>query len=371
MGDYGRILAALHEAEALAEALDDPRRLARVSSFLSAHFNFIGAYDQAITAAQRALALAMTSGDTVQAAAEANHTLGRAYQFQGDFRRALDCFTQAVETLEGVRRHERFDRAFLPAVQSRAWLAWCHAELGTFAEGRALGEEGLRIAEAVAHPVSLMLAWWGIGLLALLQGDLPRALPLLERVMGMCQDTGLTAWSPLIAEPTLGAAYTLGGRVADALPLLTQALEQLMSMERVDFQARCHLSLGEAHMLAGHLEEAHTLTDRALAHAREHQERGNQAYALRLLGEIAARREPPEIALAETHYRQALTLAAELGMRPLQAHCHRGLGTLYAASGQREQACAELAAAIDLYRAMDMTFWLPEAEAALAQVEGR
>ena len=242
LGDYGRILAALHEAEALAEALDDPRRLARVSSFLSGHFSFIGAYDQAITAAQRTLALAMTSGDTVLAAAEANHTLGRAYQFQGDFRRALDCFKQVVEALEGVRRHELFDRAFLPDVQSRAWLAWCHAELGMFAEGRALGEEGLRIAEAVAHPVSLMLASWGIGLLALLQGDLPRALPLLERVMGMCQDTGLTAWSTLIAEPSLGAAYTLGGRVADALPLLTQALEQLMSMERVDFQARCHLS---------------------------------------------------------------------------------------------------------------------------------
>ena len=58
-------------------------------------------------------------------------------------------------------------------------------------------------------------------------------------------------------------------------------------------------------------------------------------------------------------------------MRPLQAHCHRGLGTLYATIGQREQARAELSAAIALYRAMDMTFWLPQAEAALAQVRGK
>ena len=122
-------------------------------------------------------------------------------------------------------------------------------------------------------------------------------------------------------------------------------------------------------MLASHLEEAHTLAQRALAHACEHQERGNHAYALRLLSEIAARREPPEIALAETHYRQALALAAELGMRPLMAHCHRGLGTLYAMTGQREQAHTELTAALDLYRTMDMTFWLPQAEAALVQVE--
>ena len=67
----------------------------------------------------------------------------------------------------------------------------------------------------------------------------------------------------------------------------------------------------------------------------------------------------------------ALALADELGMRPLQAHCHRGLGTLYAKIGRLEQARAELSTAIDLYRAMEMTFWLPQAEAALAQVEGR
>ena len=98
------------------------------------------------------------------------------------------------------------------------------------------------------------------------------------------------------------------------------------------------------------------------------QERGNQAYALRLLGEIVARREPPESASAEPHYRQALALAEELGMRPLQAHCHLGLGTLYAQTGRPEPARAELTAAIALYRYMEMTFWLPQAEAALAQV---
>jgi Flp pilus assembly protein TadD len=78
---------------------------------------------------------------------------------------------------------------------------------------------------------------------------------------------------------------------------------------------------------------------------------------------------PPDAALAEDHYRQALALAEELGMRPLQAHCHRGLGTLYANTGQQEQARTELATASDLYRAMDMIFWLPQAEAALVQVE--
>ena len=86
-------------------------------------------------------------------------------------------------------------------------------------------------------------------------------------------------------------------------------------------------------MLAGRLEEAQTLAKHALALDREYQERGYEAYALCLLGEIAAQRQPLEMAPAETHYQQALALAEALGMRPLQAHCHRSLGTLYAVTG--------------------------------------
>jgi Flp pilus assembly protein TadD len=96
--------------------------------------------------------------------------------------------------------------------------------------------------------------------------------------------------------------------------------------------------------------------------------RGNEARTLWLLGEIAMRRDPPDVTPAEAHYQQALALAEELGMRPLQAHCHRGLGTLYARIGQRAHARTELATAIDLYRTMDMMFWLPQTEAALARV---
>jgi Flp pilus assembly protein TadD len=124
-------------------------------------------------------------------------------------------------------------------------------------------------------------------------------------------------------------------------------------------------------MLADRLEEAHTLVEQGLALARAHQERGHQAYALRLLGAIAAHRDPPEVEQAEAAYQQALALAEELSMRPLRAHGHLGLGTLYAKIGRLEQARVELSTAIELYRAMDMPFWLPEAAAALAQVEGR
>ena len=106
--------------------------------FLSYHFYIMGAYDQAIAAAQRALALATAGGDVVLHAL-ANMYLGVAYQAQGDYRRAIDCLGQTVAFLDGARRRERFGQVFLPAVHSRAWLAACHAELGTFAAGEALG----------------------------------------------------------------------------------------------------------------------------------------------------------------------------------------------------------------------------------------
>ena len=347
-GDLRRLLAVLREAETLAVALNDARRLAQISVSLTVYFRHIGAYDQARVTAQRALALATASGDGgLQALA--NLYLGIAYQAQGDYRQAIGSIGQTVASLDGARRYERFGQAVLPAVHARTHLAMCYAELGAFAEGTALGEEGLQIAQEVAHPGSLMWASYGNGLLFLRQGDLRWAFPLLEQAMGICQDADFPAFFASTAV-ALGAVYILAERIAEAMPLLTRALEQATATERVEPQVFCRLFLGEAQVLAGHLKEAHSLTAHTLALARERQERGHQAYALRLLGEIAARRDPLTSQQTEDHYQQALALAEELGMRPLQAHCHRGLGVVYATAGQREQARAELATAVEMYR---------------------
>jgi tetratricopeptide (TPR) repeat protein len=246
-------------------------------------------------------------------------------------------------------------------------LSLCLAEVGAFAKGIAVGEEGMHIAEAVQHPVSLVSAHRGIGQSYLRQGDLHQALPLLERAAGICEDADLPFHFSLLA-PVLGAAYVRCGRVDEAVRLLERVIEQTTSSGIMGGQTPLLFTLGEAHLRAGRLEEARTLAARALEHARTYQERGHEAYALRLLGDIATHRDPPEVEEADASYRQALLLANELGMRPLQAHCHLGRGTLYAKMGQRQQAHAELSAAIALYHAMDMTFWLPQAEAALAQV---
>jgi predicted ATPase len=80
-GNLGRSLPYLREAESLAMSLDDSRRLGWVLLFLASHCNQVGAYDQAIAAAQRALALAAAGGDVVL---RANQYLGQAYEAQGN-----------------------------------------------------------------------------------------------------------------------------------------------------------------------------------------------------------------------------------------------------------------------------------------------
>src|SRR5262249_55669425 len=128
------------------------------------------------------------------------------------------------------------------------------------------------------------------------------------------------------------------------------------------------IRLSEAYLLAGREADARAAVQRALGLARQHKERGNEAYTLRLLGEIAAREEPLDVGKAEDHYRQALALAEDLGMRPLIAHCQVGLGKLYRRSGNLPLAKEHLHKGIALMREMEMGLWLEQAEAELREL---
>jgi tetratricopeptide (TPR) repeat protein len=241
-------------------------------------------------------------------------------------------------------------------------LAWYLADVGEFVEAIACGEEGIRLAETMDHPWSLVITCAGAGLVSLRHGNLSAAIPVLERGLRVCQSADLFLFFPRLAS-TLGLAYALSGRLGEGLPLLAQAVEQSAAMQIVFLHTPWLIQLSEGYRVAGRLDEAAHTAMRALELARAHQERGHQVHALRLLGDVAAHREPPEVETAETHYRQAMTLAEGLGMRPLVAHCHLGLGKLCRRTGEREQARDHLATATTLYREMDMRFWLEQAEA--------
>jgi class 3 adenylate cyclase/tetratricopeptide (TPR) repeat protein len=363
---HARIFDHLHAAEALAERLGDDQRRGQIAGYLCISFVAMSEPDQAIAAGQRALALATTSGAfDVQVIAQTH--LGIAYYHAGDFRQALDTSRQVMGLLTGELRSISFGLVVLPAVTSRLYVAWSLAEMGRFAEGAGVGEEAMRLAEEAEQPFGLGSALMAVGLLSRRQGALHTAIHILERGLRLCQSANIPFYFPVIAS-SLGATYALAGRVAEALPLLDQILEHIVTGSLTPYRPLLHTELSEAYLLVGRVDEARALAERLLDLSRTHTGHGYQAHAYRLLGDIATHRDPPDIAQAEAHYCQALALAEELGMRPLQAHCHRGLGTLYARMGRSEQARSALSAALDLYRTMEMTFWLPQAEAALAAV---
>ena len=128
--------------------------------------------------------------------------------------------------------------------------------------------------------------------------------------------------------------------------------------------------LGEAHLLAGRRDDAAAVARHALDLAHRQKERGNEAWVLRLLGDLAAHADPPDFEAAEGHHTLALARANELGMRPLSAHCHLGLGKIYRGIGDGVKAQEHLTAAARMYREMDMGFWLEKAEADLGPPHG-
>jgi tetratricopeptide (TPR) repeat protein len=170
---------------------------------------------------------------------------------------------------------------------------------------------------------------------------------------------------PCLSTP--GHAYALSGRLSEALPLLEQCVAPATFAQSARHSFP-FINLGEGYLLAGQVNDALEVGTRGFEYARGRKDRGMQAWALRLLGEIASHGDPLNPPRAQTCYREASTLAGELAMRPVVAHCHLGLGKLYRRAGEREQAREHLTAATTMYREMDMRFWLEKAEAEMTEL---
>jgi tetratricopeptide (TPR) repeat protein len=165
----------------------------------------------------------------------------------------------------------------------------------------------------------------------------------------------------------MASAYALTGRVADALPLLAQAEHELRAGHQHGLLIGRPITylpgaLIQGYLEVGQLDEALDQGLRAPDDLHGRNERGRQASVLKLVGDVVFRRNPEEHERPEVSYGQALILADELGMRPLAAHCHLGLGKLYRRTGKSEQAQAHLTTATPMYREMGMTYWLEKLE---------
>jgi len=246
------------------------------------------------------------------------------------------------------------------------WLARCLAELGEFDESIDAGRRGVALAEEVGSPYIMAAAYSGLGYGWLVKGDLPAATRVLERACSVSREANLALYRPQ-AVRFLGAAYLFAGRIEEGVALVRAAADEVESKKLLMQHAVVLGVLGEACLLAGRTDEAAAAAHRALSLAQERGQRGDAAAALYVLGEAAAR-GALDSGDPEQHYLTAIALSGELGMRPLLARAHLGIGRLYFRSGARDRAEDHLLIATRQFITSDMPLWLRQATMTLSEL---
>jgi class 3 adenylate cyclase/tetratricopeptide (TPR) repeat protein len=365
LGESGRMGILLDEAEALAEAVGDQRRLGNALTYKVVQFGRAGDFAAALQVGRRALAIGESQAD-VAIQVVANLNLGQVHVARGECREAVRHCEAALALIpEGLAQERFLGQGAIPGSAVRSFLAIALGELGRFAEAFGRLREAIHIAEEAGHVYSLLFPLFGLGTLKLDQGDFAGAVAPLERGLDLCRTREVPLLLPHFAG-ALGAAYHGTGRGAEGVALMEDAARGLVGeiVALVAWPGRVG-ALGGAYLLDGQLADATRIAQDGLATARRRGERGVEGQLLRLLGDIAAHPDRLEVDTAEAHYRQAQALAEELCLRPPLAHCHLGFGTLYRRAGRGTEAREHLATAATMFGEMDMRFWLGQADAEL------
>jgi class 3 adenylate cyclase/tetratricopeptide (TPR) repeat protein len=366
LGELDRLLDHLRVALALAESLADERRLGWVRAHILVGLFRTGDYQGVVALGKRVLAAGSALAEPGMRA-HAQVRVGMALYSLGDYREALTWAHSSLATLKGPMARETFGMTGPPAIMCMNCLTVAAADLGEFAEAEAVGQAAIGLAEETGHPFTRITSARHMAYLYQCKGDLQKTIRLLEDSLRLAERLNIAVQTSELAVE-LGHAYTLNGRIGEGILLLEQGEHQILALGLANQQSRGASYLAEAYLLGGRRADSVNQAERALALAREYHERGNEAKALWVLGDIAACADPPGVEQATDYYGRALALAEELGMRPLVAHCHLEFGTLYRKVGRHDEADADLNTAAEMFRAMEMTFWLAKAETELAQV---
>jgi len=355
LGRLREVLQLSKEAEQLGAELGDESRLARVYSYLVNYHYLNGEPDLAIDYGERCLRIADATQDLALQALARGY-LGLSCHAQGQYRRAELILRENVDALAQARGTAA-DQAAISYVTSSGWLAFTLAELGDFHAADACVDQAMRVADAAGHVYGQTIARTLAGLVWLRRGHLERALGLLQPSLEACREKHLDVWRP-IPSSLLGLGLALSGRLTEAMPLLEDGVHLSEILGVNAYLALWTLHWAEGLMAAGEGERAREMAQHALDLAVAHKERGHQAWAWRLLGDLASRGGAPALAEAEQHYRKSLEIAEELRMQPVVAHAKMGLGRVMRLAGDRARAEEHVVTAFMLFRGMDVPYWV-------------
>ncbi len=364
-GQFDRAMTGYRDAERLAHALGDNRRLGQVLGALVYLLTSAGRYVEAIDSGQRALAIANAIADR-SLRVWTLIGLGRSYFAIGDYRRGAELTQELAESMDEAELDEHLRPAALrPSVGCRTWLALCLERLGSFDESLRWAEDAVRIAKGIDSLQAEVWAWYTLGHVRLARGDADPSIPALERALALCEKGEFPVYRPRVLG-ALGQALAFTGKIDAGLGLLKQALEEARATQVVYGYTSLLIAEAETHLEGGRLNDAARVAAEALPPARERGERGDEGWLSGVLGTIALRRGRPAVGEASARLEEAITVARELAMRPLEAHSLAGLGEADLLAGRRQDAHAHLAEAVSLFRSAAMHRWLAPAAALLA-----
>src|SRR5262249_4638087 len=244
----------------------------------------------------------------------ANMCLGHLSRTSGEYRRAADFFRTTMKLTEGALQSERIATGY-PVVTARSYLCVSFADLAEFSAGIALGHECIRLAEAVSEPFTIAPCYWALGSLHGIKGDLGEATRLLEKGNAICREWDVGVISPVLAWK-LGWVYTLSARVEEGLALIRVGLAGIERLGFCVYEALGQAQLAESLVIGNRLDEAGRAATRALELSRARGQRGVEASGLRMVGEIDARRGPPDADAAQAHHPRAPAPGAGPRSRP-------------------------------------------------------
>ncbi len=274
-----------------------------------------GLHERAVALVQREFAIAASFrhfGTVVLS----NFRLGQACHSLGEYARAIEALARNVGLLEGDLQRETFGLAGFPSVLSRAWLSLSEIEQDRVEDALLHAGDAVRIADDAAQSFSQIVAHAALGTVRLRAGDLAAATRALERALELQRASNVEVLFAIVAPP-LGHAYARAGRHRDGTTLIAEAIERAEAIEFAANHALRLVWLGDAYLLAGEADVAKRTALRALETARRYGERGHEAYALTLLGDIARQGHSPDRDGAAEAYGDALAVAEALGMRRL------------------------------------------------------
>jgi DNA-binding SARP family transcriptional activator len=364
--EFRAALERLREAEALAERLNDDSRRGRVYAFMTNIHTQLGERDDGLVTSSRALKIAERLGD-VRLRIIATTYLAQTHYYHGEYKHAVELAAGILATVPADWVNECFGLPTPASIYLRWFLLPSLAHLGRFAEMAKDEVEAIRLAEPTEHAYTIGETYQAAGVVRLIRGDWAGACSLLEHSIAV-----LRAGNVLLSLPPnlAGAAWALAQlgeedraleRVRETELLLEHhAARGLLVMRR--WPSRW---LARAYLRLGRFDDAQRLGNCAVECLPP--QTGLAAQTFHLLGDIASHPNGFDAEGAQAHYARALALAEPRGMRPLVARCHLGRGTLYRKVGRREEARAALSRSVELFRDMDMTFWLSQAEAELAK----